>query len=326
MYESFYGFAEKPFSLSPDPKYLYLSRAHRDALNHMRYGITQREGFIVVAGEVGVGKTTLSRALLEQLPKTTATALIFNPLVTDEELLEQILEEFGVLSRDGGSATPKSAKDCYDLLNSFLLKAAPTGGAVLIIDEAQTLSLSLLETIRLLSNFETDKEKLLQILLLGQVELLEKLKRPELTQLYQRITIKYRLRPLQPHELDGYVAHRLLVAGAKVPIIFEPEAIKVISRFSQGLPRLVNLACDQALLAGFMQESTTITRRMVERGIESLENSEANSDTASNRKIRRQGADLGRRPDPLWKAVQLALLAVLAIALGIVLSWVWKGG
>lgn len=313
MYESFYGFTEKPFSISPDPKYLYLSRSHRDALNHMRYGIAQGEGFMVVAGEVGLGKTTLSRTLLEQLPKTVPTALIFNPLVTEKELLEQILEEFGVLPKGVGSAAEKSTKDYYDLLNGFLLKAAPTGGAVLLIDEAQNLSLSLLEAIRLLSNFETDKGKLLQILLLGQVELLEKLKRPELVQLTQRITIKYRLRALQAQELAGYIAHRTQVAGAKAPIIFEPGALKAVYQFSRGVPRLINLACDRALLAGFEEGATTISVRMVARGIESLENTDA---------YEPQWRGMARRQTLNPHVVLFSLLALIILVL---LLWSGRG-
>lgn len=316
MYESFYGFTEKPFSISPDPKYLYLSRSHRDALNHMRYGIAQGEGFMVVAGEVGLGKTTLSRTLLEQLPKTVPTALIFNPLVTEKELLEQILEEFGVLPKGSGSAAQKSTKDYYDLLNGFLLKAATTGGAVLLIDEAQNLSLSLLEAIRLLSNFETDKSKLLQILLLGQVELLEKLKRPELVQLTQRITIKYRLRALQVQELAGYIAHRTQVAGAKAPIIFEPGALKAVYQFSRGVPRLINLACDRALLAGFEEGATTISGQMVERGIQSLENTDAYEPQRQNG---------GCRGVLSARVVQFSLLAIVVIALVMVSLWGARG-
>ena len=275
MYESFYGFDEKPFMLTPDPRYLYLSRSHRDALNHLRYGLTEGEGFIVIAGEVGVGKTTTCRALLEQIPDMMRTALIVNPLVSEIELLETILEEFGAIPKQTKPSTPRTIKECHDLLNQYLLDLASRGErGVLIIDEAQNLSLSSLERIRLLSNLETEKSKLLQIILVGQVELLKKLARPELAQLNQRISVRYALMSLDQEEMTGYINHRLKIGGAKTPITFLPDALAAIFKFSRGLPRLINLASDRALLAGFEEESTTITGQMVSRGIKSLEGSD----------------------------------------------------
>ncbi len=208
MYEAFYGFAEKPFTLTPDPKYLYLSRSHREALDHLLYGVQEREGFVVITGDVGTGKTTLCRAFLSRLDARTRTALVLNPVLSEEELLRAILHDFGLPAAGG------SKKALVDELNGFLLRALAAGErAVLIVDEAQTLSPRLLEQIRLLSNLETEREKLIQIVLVGQLGLLDLLAAPQLKQLDQRVSVRYRLRPLTYPECCQYVYHRLMVAG-----------------------------------------------------------------------------------------------------------------
>ncbi len=272
MYESFYGFEEKPFMLTPDPRYLYLSRSHRDALNHLRYGLTEGEGFIVIVGEVGVGKTITCRALLEQIPGMMQAAFIVNPLVSELELLETILEEWGAIPQKSETTTSRTIKDCHDLINQHLLDLASRGErGVLIIDEAQNLSSTNLERIRLLSNIETERSKLLQVILVGQEELLKKLSSPDLEQLNQRISVRYALMSLNQHEVAGYVNHRLKIAGTTTQIMFTPDALAAIFAYSRGLPRLINLASDRALSVGFEEQAMTITRQMVTRGIKGLE-------------------------------------------------------
>src|SRR5215470_13411581 len=217
MYESYYGFAEKPFSLTPDPKYLYRSESHANAFDLLQYAIRRREGFVVVTGDIGTGKTTLCRALLEQIDRTTFTALVLNPFLSEEDLLKRILQDFGVISRDdakAGRLASVSKQELIDAIYDFLLGLIPLkASAVLIIDEAQNLPLPVLEQIRILSNLETDKEKLLQIILVGQLELQTLLRTPEVRQLDQRVSIRYELKPLDREGVGAYVAHRLAVGG-----------------------------------------------------------------------------------------------------------------
>lgn len=266
MYERFFGLKEKPFSLTPDPRFLFLSDNHRGALDHLLYGIERREGFLAITGDIGTGKTTICRALLERLDPKTQTALILNPLLEEEELLTAILQDFGV------AAPPRATrKELVDRLNLFLLEQAKKGGgAVLIIDEAQNLPARVLEQIRILSNLETDKEKLLQIILVGQRELREKLESQALRQLNQRISIRYHLIPLSREEMVKYIEHRLTVAGGSGGIEFTPGAIEAVYQFSTGVPRLVNLACDRALLSAYVAGSSQITKAMVKEGQRSL--------------------------------------------------------
>src|SRR5205823_4864295 len=199
MYESYYGFAEKPFSLTPDPKYLYRSESHANAFDLLQYAIRRREGFVVVTGDIGTGKTTLCRALLEQIDRTTFTALLLNPFLSEEDLLKRILLDFGVITREevkAGTLAGVTKHELLDALNDFLLGLIPlNASAVLIIDEAQNLPLNILEQIRILSNLETDKEKLLQIILVGQLNLRMQLRSPEMRQLDQRVSIRYELKP-----------------------------------------------------------------------------------------------------------------------------------
>src|SRR6188474_1959732 len=217
MYESYYGFAEKPFSLTPDPKFLYRSESHANAFELLQYAMRRREGFVVVTGGIGTGKTTLCRALLEQIDRTTFTALVLNPFLSEEDLLKRILLDFGVISREElktRNLTGVSKQELIDAISDFLLGLIPLkASAMLIIDEAQNLPLQVLEQIRILSNLETDKEKLLQIVLVGQLELQTLLRSPQLRQLDQRVSIRYELRPLTREETSAYVGHRLTIAG-----------------------------------------------------------------------------------------------------------------
>lgn len=266
MYEAFYGLREKPFSLTPDPKFFFLSQAHREALDHLLYGVQQREGFIAITGDVGTGKTTLCRALLGKLDERTKTALIFNPILSADELLRSILQDFGL------PAAGETKKELIDELNAFLIQLLTEGkNAILIVDEAQDLSEQILEQIRLLSNLETEKEKLIQIVLAGQLQLLDLLAAPGLKQLNQRISVRFKIRPLSAHETNQYIAHRLLVAGSAGEEIFSPAALTAIYRYSQGVPRLINLASDRALLQGFVDQDPHITPALVAQALKSLD-------------------------------------------------------
>lgn len=265
MYTDFFALTEKPFKRTPDPKFLFLSDTHLEALHHLIYGITNKEGFIVIAGNVGSGKTTLCRALLEKIGSNTKTALIFNPMLSEEELLCAILQDFGVAYK--GS----TKKELIDELNTFLLQQLEKDkNVVLIIDEAQDLTTSLLEQVRLLSNLETNKEKLIQIILLGQNELQDKLNLPELRQLNQRISVRYELQYLDRQEMEKYIYHRLAVANSDGRIVFSPRALNKIFKYSKGIPRLINIVTDRALLSAYMQLTNKITKNLVERGIKSL--------------------------------------------------------
>src|SRR5262245_12041819 len=217
MYERYYGLTEKPFSLTPDPKFLYRSQSHANAFELLQYAIRRREGFVVVTGDIGTGKTTLCRAILEEIDRSAFTALILNPFLSEEDLLKQILLDFGVVSRDNmraGRLAVVSKQDLIETLYEFLLGLVPIrANAVLIIDEAQNLPLPVLEQIRMLSNLETDKEKLLQIILVGQLNLVTQLRAPELRQLDQRVSIRFELKPLDAETVWAYIAHRQPIDG-----------------------------------------------------------------------------------------------------------------
>jgi general secretion pathway protein A len=275
MYEHYYGLAEKPFSLTPDPKYLYRSESHGNAFDLLQYAIRRREGFVVVTGDIGTGKTTLCRALLQAIDRTTFTALVLNPFLSEEDLLKRILQDFGVVSRDEmkvGRLAGVTKQELIDTLYDFLLSLIPLkASAVLIIDEAQHLPLPVLEQIRILSNLETDTEKLLQIILVGQLNLQPLLRSPEVRQLDQRVSIRYELKPLDRDSVGAYVAHRLTIAGGAAAVTFTPAAIDEVHRLSGGIPRLINLICDRALLAGFSLRTNRITDDMVVHAGQSLD-------------------------------------------------------
>ncbi|MCH9694007.1 MAG: AAA family ATPase [Gammaproteobacteria bacterium] len=262
MYTSFFGLHEKPFSITPDPRYLFMSERHGEALAHLVYGVTESGGFVQLTGEVGTGKTTLVRTLLlNRMPDNADVAVVLNPQITAVEFLATICEELGIEV----PAEKDSIKALTDALNHHLLSAHADGRrTILVVDEAQNLAPAVLEQVRLLTNLETAKQKLLQIILIGQPELRELLDRNDLRQLAQRITGRYHLEPLSSDETAQYIEHRLRVAGA-LGEVFEPAAKKEVFRISQGVPRLVNVICDRALLGGYSQESRQISRRLIKR-------------------------------------------------------------
>lgn len=266
MYLDFFKLTEMPFNITPDPHYLYMSRQHREAYNHVMYGIRERKGFIQLTGEVGSGKTTLCRAVLAELGQNVQTALILNPCLTEAQLVRAILEDFGLKT---------AGKDMLKLigtLNTFLLaKLEARENVALVIDESQNLSLRLMEQIRLLSNLETTHQKLIQIVLVGQPELEDKLKDVALRQLRQRITVRYHLGALDEEEVGAYIAHRLAMAGANKNVTFDSRAVHLAHRYSGGIPRLVNAVCDNALLAGYVAGTRCIDKGCMKRAITQLE-------------------------------------------------------
>jgi general secretion pathway protein A len=265
MYTDFYGFHEPPFNITPDPRFLFFSERHREAYNHLLFGIRERKGFIQLTGEVGAGKTTLCRRLLEELGPEVRTALILNPTMTAAQLLRTILIELGL-------EAPRDRAGCLDRLNAFLIERSAAGDdVVLLIDEAQDLSRELLEQVRLLSNLETDQRKLLQIVLVGQPELRDMLDERRLRQLRQRITVRYHLAPLSRDETDHYVHFRMQIAGANSRPSFNRWAMRSIYRYSGGVPRLINAVCDKTLLCGYVTGSDRLLGRHVRRAIRELE-------------------------------------------------------
>ena len=268
MYLEYYGLTEPPFDITPNPRFLFYSAKHREAFNHLLFGIRERKGFVQFTGEVGAGKTTLCRAVLEQLDSQYSTALILNPVLDADQLLRAVATEFGLpvqsLSLD--------RLDTLALFNEFLLKQVENGReTVLIIDEAQNLTDDLLEQVRLLSNLETDDRKLLQIVLMGQPELRDRLNNPRLSQLRQRITVRYHLSPLSQFEVGQYVRHRLEVSGAQDAPFFTRPALWRVYNYSRGVPRLVNAVCDKSLLAGYVRQTKQIDFKTVGEAVRELE-------------------------------------------------------
>lgn len=268
MYQSYYGFKEMPFNITPDPRFLYLSPTHLEALQHLKYGVTEKKGFIVLVGEVGCGKTTLCRRFLNELsPDHYDTALILNPRVTETQMLKAILTELGE------TKLARSQVDLVAQMNRVLLDRIGRGrDIVLIVDEAQNLKVDVLEQIRLLSNLETDKQKLLQIVLMGQPELKEVLAREELRQLRQRILVHYELHPLSANDVRHYIQHRLTLAGSTGRPSFTTWALRAIHRRSHGIPRIVNNLCDKALLAAFIRDSDEVSYWDVRRAAREMDN------------------------------------------------------
>lgn len=269
MYEAFFNLKEEPFGMTPNPKFLFLSKKHEEALACISFGVNERKGFILVTGEVGTGKTTICRTLLNTL-KNVDTALILNPSLSEKELLAAIVDDFGLTSGH-------SIKDKIDTLNHFLLKGSQNErNAVVVIDESQDLSPKALEMARLLSNLETEKEKLLQIVLMGQPELREKLESTELRQLNQRIAVRYHLNPLDDEETRGYVFHRLKVAGYSDEYLkFSDRAIEEIYTYTRGYPRLINILCDRVLMAAYVDNKRSIGGGLVLKAIKDIEGQES---------------------------------------------------
>ena len=266
MYIEFFGLKEKPFNVTSDPDFLFLSRVHREALSHLVFGIKEKKGFMEITGEVGAGKTTLCRAILNQLDPNTKSAFIFNSTLPELQILQMIVEDFGLVIQR------KNKASMLRQLNNFLIEElSRRNNVILIIDEAQNLKPSVLEEIRLLSNLETEKEKLFQIVLVGQPELKEKLRSPSLRQLRQRIAVRFHITPLEKDELEKYIYHRLTVAGSTGRITFSPDAIDCIYNFSGGIPRIINTICDKALLAAYVAEARDITLPIVEASIQEIE-------------------------------------------------------
>ncbi len=301
MYLRYFGLNEPPFSITPDPRFVHLSERHRDALAHLLFGVDKGGGggFVQLTGEVGTGKTTLSRLLLEQLPENTRIALVLNPRQNAVELLETICEELHI-AIDGKRG---STKALIDALNAYLLHAYANGlRVVLLIDEAQNLPADALEQVRLLTNLETDTQKLLQILLLGQPELRTLLARPELRQLAQRITARYHLTPLDAKETDAYLRHRWRVAGGtRFP--FDSKAVQRLHARSGGVPRLLNVIAERALLAGFARDATTLDAKLVDAAASEV---------------------LPPKPNRRWWPWVLATAGIAVIAAAIVWMMVWR--
>ena len=302
MYKKHFGLTYLPFSIAPDPRYLYMSDQHREALAHLVYGVTTDGGFVLLTGEVGAGKTTVCRCLLEQVPEKTDIAFIINPKVTVDELLASICDEIGIRYPEGTT----SNKVFVDRINDYLLDAHARGRkTVIVIEEAQNLSAEVLEQVRLLTNLETNERKLLQIIMLGQPELRDMLARPELRQLSQRITARYHLGPLSEKEVDPYVAHRLAIAGVSKRL-FSPSAMRLLYRLSSGVPRLINLLCDRALLGAYVQDKSQVTSAT----------------------LRKAAVEVFGRTPLLgnWSPLRIALVIILVISCGAALAFFYTGG
>jgi len=298
MYTHYFGLNDKPFAIAPNPRYLYMSELHREALAHLIYGI-QRDGcFILLTGDVGTGKTTVCRCLLEQLQEDTDVAIILNPKLTAIDLLKTICEELSIPVQ---SESP-TGKSYIDALNRHLLQTHAAGrSTALVIDEAQNLEADVLEQLRLLTNLETDTQKLLKIILLGQPELRTLLAGPQMSQVNQRITSRYHLQPLQPEDVRIYIQHRLRVAGGGTRRLFTDPAIKLVARLSRGIPRLINLLCDRALLGAYAESADRVSWKIM-------------------RKAGREVLGTGR-PSLFSRRLLLMTMITLAIGLGMSAAW-----
>lgn len=311
MYEKFFGFAEEPFRLTPDPRYFFFSKKHEEAFSNVIYGIKERKGFTVITGEVGTGKTTLCRFILNRLDPKIKTSLIFNPNLTTIELLQTINQDFGLAGKS------VSKKELIDELNGFLISELSSGGnAVLIIDEAQNLPIECMEEIRMLSNLETADKKLLQILLVGQPELNDKLRLNELRQLNQRIALRYQIDPLDQPETREYILFRLKVAGGKEKVLFTNKAIERIYIYSSGIPRLINIISDKALLAAYVAEAKVITPYIIEGAKEELGGRPSSVGRSRYRRIR-----LRDEEDRLFTKSGITIIFLLLLTTALIWSY-----
>ena len=314
MTDDYYGFAEQPFSLTPDPRFFFRSESHEKALDELLRAIERREGFMLLTGDIGTGKTTLCRTLLDQLDRKTFTALVLNPFVSEEELLKVVLQDFGVVSRDDvrrGALVGASTQELVDVLNQFLLSLAGIkASAVLVIDEAQNLPPATLEQVRVLTNLETDRQKLLQIVLVGQLNLRAVLTAPDMRQLNQRISRRCLLQPLARQETEAYIAHRLWVARGTLTVQFPKKTLDLIHQLTGGVPRVINLLCDRVLEGGQAAGVTRLAPALVHHAAEQL---------ALEPPRRRQSDRRNHR------LTRLALrLAAAAVAVAAVLAGAWQ--
>lgn len=318
-YESFYGFVQPPFTLTPDPRFLYRSGAHEEALTQLLKALQRKEGFIVLTGDIGTGKTTTCRALLQQLDSTTFSSLVLNPFLSVEELLREALLDFGVLSREAvrsGRAATASTHELVSALHDFLLSLMPINGkAVLIIDEAQHLTPPVLEQIRVLSNLETNETKLLQIILVGQLNLLDVLEQANMRQLQQRISLRATLRPLTREEVAAYVNHRLWVARGSMSVEFSDGALDTVFRFSGGVPRVINLLCDRSLMAAAVEQEHVVSTAIVRRAAEHLRLQPVAEPVTAAESTHRQ-----RR----WQIPAIAALALAGMVVAALAAWPLK--
>lgn len=314
MYAKFFGLRQEPFSIAPDPRYLFMSERHREALAHLLYGLRGGGGFVLLTGEIGAGKTTVCRCFLEQIPKRCNVAYIFNPKLTVIELLRTVCEEFRI-PLDADRVRGDSVKEYLDPINEFLLKTHAVGqNNVLIIDEAQNLSSEVLEQLRLLTNLETSERKLLQIILIGQPELRDMLARPELEQLAQRVIARYHLKALTEGETVQYIRHRLGVAGLSGMVPFDRAARRRIHELSRGVPRRINLLCDRSLLGAYAEGRSRVNREMVDR---------ASAEVFGEAERPIAAAVSGFNRKPVWAAAAGLLAGVLLFG---VVSWVKDDG
>jgi len=316
MYEQYYGFAQAPFTLAPDPRFLYRSESHDHALTLLQQAIRRKEGFIVLTGDIGTGKTTSCRALIEQLDSRVFTSLILNPFLSVEELLREVLIDFGVISREGvrSGRVNASKHELISALHDFLLSLmAIRGSAVLIIDEAQHLSPQVLEQIRVISNLETNESKLLQIVLVGQLDLLDVLAAAEMRQLDQRIASRAMLKPLNREEVEAYIAHRLWVARGSTMVTFEPAALDFIHARTGGVPRVINLVCDRSLMQSAEMRVNRITAAIVEEAAPGIGLRVPPPDAADVKEPR-------RTPKHLRAAAIATVLAAVLVFAGVLLS------
>jgi general secretion pathway protein A len=312
MYAPFFGLKHEPFSIAPDPRYLFMSERHREALAHLLYGVNGGGGFVLLSGEIGAGKTTVCRCFLEQIPRRTNVAYIFNPKLTVPELLQSVCEEFGIPKPAPAHGGEPTVKDYLDPLNEFLLKTHAVGqNNVLIIDEAQMLSAEVLEQLRLLTNLETNERKLLQIILIGQPELRDLLAKPELEQLAQRVIARYHLGALTEDETERYIRHRLSVAGMTVAMPFDAKSMQRIHELSRGVPRRINLLCDRALLGAYASGKGQVDRAIVDKAAAEV----FDRDGAGLR------AHLPANRRQFWNTAALGGAGVAVIALVVSFGW-----
>ena len=301
VYIDFYNFKEPPFNITPDPEFLFLSNTHQSVIDQILYGINNGMGFILLIGEVGTGKTTICRTILDSLNENTETVYIINPSLSEKELISSVLDDLEIKYKPDSTK-----KELLDHLNHFLLSIANSKSVVIIIDDAQTMPIDALENLRLLSNLETDKDKLIQILLVGQPELLDLLSQPEIRQLRQRVGIKSYLEYLTRDEVGGYISRRLFIAGNKGQVHFTQGAIKHIFKASKGTPRLINKICDYALTAGYIANDFTSGSAHVNSAISELGDLDFKDNTPSiNKPDKKKGK--------IHKFIPFALLALLIL-------------